>query len=108
MSGSKKAGSGGVAPLDRIEEGWLLLARVTNQPRMHQAVIAEAGLTLPQSGYPVLGFLDARGPMRIQDLADGLGLDGSTISRQIVPLEKSGLLERKRDRSDGRATLLGV
>src|SRR6188474_3217311 len=84
-------------PIERIEDGWLLLARVTNQPRMHQAIIAKAGLDIPQSGYPLLAFLEARGPMRVRDLAEGLGLDGSTISRQIMPVERVGLIERRRD-----------
>jgi DNA-binding MarR family transcriptional regulator len=46
------------------------------------------------------------GPLRISDLASVLGLDLSTISRQVRALEDLGLLRRTPDPDDRRASLL--
>jgi DNA-binding MarR family transcriptional regulator len=48
------------------------------------------------------------GATRPGDLATGLQVDPSVISRAVVPLEDEGLIERSVDQQDGRATLLGL
>ena len=45
---------------------------------------------------------------RPSDLAVALHVGPSVISRALVPLEEEGLVERKVDPVDGRATLLGL
>jgi DNA-binding MarR family transcriptional regulator len=56
----------------------------------------------------VLGTLDHRGPSRLTTVADCLGFDPSTMSRQVADLEKAGLLSRTTDPDDRRAALLEV
>ena len=46
------------------------------------------------------------GPLRASALADLVGADPSTVSRQVASLVKAGLLERQADPNDGRACLL--
>ena len=46
------------------------------------------------------------GPSRASDLAEFLGADPSTVSRQVSSLVKSGLIERRADPADGRASIL--
>lgn len=46
------------------------------------------------------------GPLRAGALADMIGADPSTVSRQVASLVKAGLLEREADPNDGRACLL--
>jgi DNA-binding MarR family transcriptional regulator len=46
------------------------------------------------------------GPSRASDLAENLCADPSTISRQVSSLVKSGLIERRADPDDGRASIL--
>ncbi|MDQ2737500.1 MAG: MarR family transcriptional regulator [Actinomycetota bacterium] len=46
------------------------------------------------------------GPKRAKDLADTMCADQSTVSRQVAFLVKSGLIERRADPDDGRASLL--
>ena len=46
------------------------------------------------------------GPRRASDLAEQLCADPSTVSRQVAHLVKSGLVERKADPDDGRASIL--
>jgi len=46
------------------------------------------------------------GPMRASDLSEQLCADPSTVSRQVASLVKAGLIERKADPKDGRASIL--
>jgi DNA-binding MarR family transcriptional regulator len=52
--------------------------------------------------------VDDEGPLRLTELAENLGVDVSTVSRQVAALERSGLVARTRDASDGRATQLAT
>jgi len=46
------------------------------------------------------------GPSRASDLAEYMCSDPSTVSRQVSSLVKSGLIERRADPADGRASIL--
>jgi DNA-binding MarR family transcriptional regulator len=48
----------------------------------------------------------ANGPLRASALAENVQSDPSTISRQVAALVREGLLERRADPVDGRASLL--
>nr|WP_240895476.1 MarR family transcriptional regulator [Kineococcus siccus] len=58
--------------------------------------------------HTVLLVLADTGPQRVTGLADTLGTDPSTTSRQAAELVKRGLLERLPDPDDRRAGLLAV
>lgn len=58
--------------------------------------------------FPVLHHLASAGPCRPSALADGLGLDASTVSRHVRALVVEGLVDTQRDPDDGRATLLSI
>lgn len=62
----------------------------------------------PQEGldHALLLRLAHTGPMRASDLADRLCADPSTVSRQVAGLVKAGLVERRADPDDGRASIL--
>jgi DNA-binding MarR family transcriptional regulator len=60
------------------------------------------------SALPLLKLLGHQGPMRVSALAQGLGLDASTVSRHVRHLEDRGLLERTGDPDDGRASRVAV
>ena len=47
-----------------------------------------------------------KGPCRASALAELVGADPSTVSRQVASLVKAGLLRREADPADGRACLL--
>ncbi len=46
------------------------------------------------------------GPKRAKELAEAIGADQSTVSRQVAALVKTGLIERQADPDDGRASIL--
>jgi DNA-binding MarR family transcriptional regulator len=69
---------------------------------MERDAKSELGLTLPQAH--ALHALADSGSLRMQELAEVLGLAQSTVTRLVLPLKRMGLLDRRPDRADGRAT----
>jgi DNA-binding MarR family transcriptional regulator len=63
---------------------------------------------LDPGAFPVLHHLASAGPSRQGALAEALGLDASTVSRQVRTLVDEGLLSATRDPQDGRATVLAI
>jgi DNA-binding MarR family transcriptional regulator len=57
-----------------------------------------------RAGYLAMRILEDLGPMSTNALAQALHLDASTVTRQIAPLERGGLIERSRDPADGRSS----
>jgi DNA-binding MarR family transcriptional regulator len=60
------------------------------------------------SSFPLAKQLMCHDAMRVTDVATRLGLDASTVSRQIKHLEDKGLVERTPDPADGRASLVQI
>ena len=56
----------------------------------------------------VLMALLERGPQRVGEIAQSLGTDPSTVSRQVTALVEAGLVERRAHPDDGRAHLLAA
>lgn len=73
---------------------------------LNNAAIAASGLRLEAAGVHVLGRLSLLGPVRLTELAAALGLDPSSVSRQVSAVERAGFVRREPDPSDGRATRL--
>ncbi len=61
---------------------------------------------LDGAAYGLLALLQDAGPLRASDLVTRLGLDKSTVSRQIASLVELGLVDRAPDPVDGRAQVL--
>jgi DNA-binding MarR family transcriptional regulator len=61
---------------------------------------------LDGAAYGLLALLQDTGPLRAGDLVTRLGLDKSTVSRQVASLVDLGLVDRAADPVDGRAQLL--
>jgi DNA-binding MarR family transcriptional regulator len=75
---------------------------------LHVNALGRTELRCELAGAMVLSRLDALGPVRLTDLALALGLDPSSVSRQVTALERAGLVARERDPSDLRAQRLVV
>jgi len=64
---------------------------------------ARAGDITPQQA-DALELIEARGVVSTSVLAQLLGIDPSTASRNLAGLQRAGLIARKRDLEDGRQT----
>lgn len=71
-------------------------------------IAAASGGEIEAASYGIIFRLLADGPMRSGALAELLYSDASTISRQVAALVKRGLIERRADPADGRASVLAV
>jgi DNA-binding MarR family transcriptional regulator len=89
-------------PLLRAEQCVALLQRRLIKPMSRGGPRSE--LTLTQ--YHALSFLAARGTASVSELKDVLGFAQSTTSVLVDKLQKSGLVEKRRDRRDHRVTLI--
>src|ERR1700704_3858831 len=93
--------------LTQIERGLTTIVRWGNLPRVRERFTAVAGMALDRPSYSVLFRLE-EGPARLSDLAQKVGVDISTLSRQVHHLEASGLVARTVVEEDRRVALLAV
>ena len=61
---------------------------------------------LDRASYLAARTVEATGPISLKDLATRLGVDASTMTRQVATMESAGLLHRYVDPDDGRVSLL--
>lgn len=74
----------------------------------HTRLVETSGVYIDRSMISILTRLSAAGPLRISDLADRLGLDRSTLSRQVAAAVAAGYVSRAADESDNRAYLVSM
>ena len=80
----------------------LEIVAVMNRPQRDQVLIDEAGIVLDRALFPLLVNVDRFGPIGVGDLADRVGRDYSTVSRQVAKLNDLGLVERRAGAADRR------
>jgi DNA-binding MarR family transcriptional regulator len=61
---------------------------------------------MDRAAYLLLNRLDKEGPMGVKALAASMGIDSSTVTRQVAPLVDTGLVKRTSHPEDGRAVVL--
>ena len=76
------------------------------QHRLEQQLRAEGGISYVQ--FQVLASLNARGPLTMTDLADGVVYSRSGLTYQAGLLEQAGLITRGPSPDDERATLVTI
>jgi DNA-binding MarR family transcriptional regulator len=75
--------------------------------KMHACVSAQMGKAgMDKAAFVLLANLAHLGPSRSSALAEAVFSDPSTVSRQVAGLVKDGLVERRADPEDGRASVL--
>ena len=95
-------------PLTSIDGFIAYLEGVARRPQQRQRVLDAAGARLSGAGLHVLRVLHWEGPLPMNDLARRLGVDQSTLSRQVRPLEDDGLIDRTADEQDKRVAVVEV
>ncbi len=86
-----------------VRELFLLVRQVKRSAERHRPE-----MIVDMAGYHVLAYLNVEGPQRAGELAAAFHADPSTISRQVSGLVKAGLVERRADPGDGRASILAA
>ncbi len=86
----------------QIHEALFDLVRVANAPQPDALLIQEAGITLDRALFPLLARIGKFGRIGVVELAEMVGRDYTTVSRQVAKLESLGLIERRPGASDKR------
>jgi DNA-binding MarR family transcriptional regulator len=90
--------------LRTLHEALIDVVGFTNRPQNDVILLREAGVSLDRALFPLLVLVQRRGPLAIGELADWIGRDYTTVSRQVAKLETLGLVARRAGRTDARVT----
>jgi DNA-binding MarR family transcriptional regulator len=85
-----------------IERELVLLARWLEAAQRKQ------DYPMDRASYLLLLRLESDGPQRVARLAGRLGLEGSTVTRQLAALDARGWISRSTDPDDARVTLVAA
>jgi DNA-binding MarR family transcriptional regulator len=94
--------------IDEIERGLTMVVRRANLPRSHDRLMSRANLSLDKAAYAVLARLDDMGTASLSELAQNMGVDASTASRQVRDLERAELVRRDEHPGDRRVAVLAL
>jgi DNA-binding MarR family transcriptional regulator len=87
-----------------LHEALIDLVGFINRPQNDVILLREAGVSLDRALFPLLVLIQRRGPLGVGELADRVGRDYTTVSRQVAKLEKLGLIVRRAGKTDRRVT----
>jgi DNA-binding MarR family transcriptional regulator len=103
MASRKKVQNTHIGKQIRHLHGSLLdIVSLINRPQLDDVLIQEAAIPLERALFPLLVVIDKFGPIGVVDLADRVGRDYTTVSRQIAKLESLNLVERRAGAADRR------
>ena len=86
----------------KLHAAVLDIVSVINRPQRDEVLIKEAGIPLERALFPLLVSIERFGPIGIVDLADRIGRDYTTVSRQVAKLESLDLVARQAGAQDRR------
>jgi DNA-binding MarR family transcriptional regulator len=69
--------------------------------QLYDQILAPVGLHVTQ--FSILAKLKRLGPLTINALAKDMVMDRTTLSRNVLPLERDGLIKIEASAADGRA-----
>ncbi len=90
--------------LDALQHEVAVFARRAEQTRL--GGVGQVRNSMDRAAYLLLNRLDKEGPMGVKALAASMGIDSSTVTRQVAPLVDTGLVKRTSHPEDGRAVVL--
>jgi DNA-binding MarR family transcriptional regulator len=88
--------------LRELHGAMLDIVGAMNRPQRDEALIREAGIALDRALFPLLVGIQRFGPIGVVELADRVGRDYTTVSRQVAKLESLGLVKRQGSAADRR------
>jgi DNA-binding MarR family transcriptional regulator len=89
-----------------IEEASTEITYLASRARLHEKLMAAAGIALDRSGAALLRRLAVIEPVRSGELAHRLAVEASHVTRMVQQLERDGYLIRVADPDDRRAQLI--
>jgi DNA-binding MarR family transcriptional regulator len=78
------------------------LVGLMNRPQRDSALLQEAGVSLDRALFPLLIAVERKGPIGVVELAELVGRDYTTVSRQIAKLDGIGVINRRLSKTDNR------
>jgi DNA-binding MarR family transcriptional regulator len=90
--------------LDVVEAEMAVLARALERLNRRSEIYRD----LDRASYLIARTLETTGPVSINGLASVLGLDSTTVTRQVATMEIRRLLLRRVDPDDGRVSLISL
>ena len=90
------------ALLRQLHGSLLDIVSLMNRPQRDEALIKAAGIPLDRALFPLLVGIERVGPIGVVELADRVGRDYTTVSRQVAKLEELGLVTRQPGAADRR------
>ena len=88
--------------LGQLHGALLDIVSVMNRPQRDEVLIKEAGIPLDRALFPLLVGIERFGPIGVVELADRVGRDYTTVSRQVAKLESLTLVKRQGSAADRR------
>lgn len=95
-------------PLKVLHESLLQIVSVLNRPQGDNIILTRAGVSLDTALFPLLVRVSMQRNLTIGELADQVGRDYSTVSRQITRLQALGLIHTELSEIDRRQRLLSA
>jgi len=92
----------------RLQRALAAVTRLLSQRATLGTIATRCGIHLPQASWALLEYLDARGAMRVSDVAACYGVDISTVTPRLKALEEIGMVVRKRAPEDGRVSIIQI
>jgi DNA-binding MarR family transcriptional regulator len=94
--------------INELHGAVLDIVSAMNRPQRDNALIKEAGIRLDRALFPLLVVIERFGPIGVVDLADRVGRDYTTVSRQLAKLESLGLVNRPTSATDRRVRAAAI
>ena len=90
--------------LRSLHGSMLDIVALMNRPQGDERLIREAAIPLERALFPLLVTIERFGPIGVVDLADRVGRDYTTVSRQVTKLEGLDLVARQAKAGDRRVS----
>ena len=88
--------------LRQLHGSVLDIVGLMNRPQRDELLIEAAGIPLDRALFPLLVGIERFGPIGVVEMADRVGRDYTTVSRQVAKLESLGLVQRRPSDADRR------
>lgn len=94
--------------LNVLHGALMSIVSAMNRPQRDADMIKRAGIRLDRALFPLLVGIERLGPIGVVEIADRLGRDYTTVSRQVAKLDSLGLVTRHASATDGRVRVASI